>query len=112
MDILQYTTDLRSLILEALVIIDLIAGAIAHTRRDGFSADRFGDWFRTNVIYIVLPYVFALGAALVNLPGAVSGTNWSSGQVVGWLLLIPAVVKVGNSIWENLQLLRAPRVAR
>lgn len=108
MDLIQYTTDLRALILEALVVIDLIAGAIGHTRRDGFNADRFGDWFASNVLRILLPYVFAMAAALQVLPQAVAGTNWSTGDVAAWLLLIPAVVKVGHSVWENLQLLRQP----
>ena len=111
MDFPAALLDLRVLILCGLALLDLILGTLAQSIRTRFDPDKFGNWLATNVLSIVIPYVFVLIAVMTQLPKALPAFPISA-EVVAWLLLLPGAFKIGYSLYRNLRVLfNAPPTA-
>jgi hypothetical protein len=99
--LLQFLTDDRTLLLLALIAVDLVTGVIAALRTGVFQWQRIADFYRTNVLPGLVGYllVYVLGSLNADRLPELRGVIELLTQWVGAGLLVAALVaSIGSNI--------------
>src|SRR6476660_6947050 len=97
----QFLTDDRTLLILALIAVDLVTGVIAALRTGVFAWERLATFYRTNVLPGLLGYglVYVLGALnAARLPGLRGVVDLLTRWVGAGLLVAALGASIGNNV--------------